>query len=142
MSNTLSIYIRKLTRSYTLKADLAKAKENIDILDKLFADKIAKSSDIGYLLLAKARYVYMTGDYKKALEFVNKDIAESKQHGLKETSRLFSSTYIVKINALHKLKRPKEARKYVDLLKNMYLDSLENFRDNAIAYSKLAEQYI
>ncbi len=132
----------QLSRANTLKANLDEAKENINSINKLFADKIAKPSDIGYLYLANARYYYMKGEYKKAIEYTDKDIAESKKHGLDEASSLFSSTYIIRFNALHKLKRHKEAKKYADLLKKMHIEFSKNKVENAIAYSKLAEQYL
>jgi tetratricopeptide (TPR) repeat protein len=114
--------IYQLATSSVALGEFDDAKSNIDQMEKMYQDKLVSESEIGLLHLVKAKYYAAQGEYNKALIFVNKDILDSKKHGLNENDKLFTSTYLLKAKILNHLERYDEALQQLEQLNLMFSD--------------------
>jgi tetratricopeptide (TPR) repeat protein len=134
--------VYQIATSHIALGNLDQAQTYISQMESMYKNGIVSESEIGLLHLVRAKYYFSVGEYRKALLFVNKDIEDSKSHGLDQNNKLFTSTYLLKAKILNHLNFYKDSLSQLMQLKKMYEDSKESDEILVYIYSQMAKSLL
>ncbi|MGV2431972.1 MAG UNVERIFIED_CONTAM: tetratricopeptide repeat protein [Rickettsiaceae bacterium] len=115
------------------------ASQNIQKMEEMFNNNLVDKADIGTLLAAKSVLCYILGQYKEALEYIDKNIDSFLTSGGKDDDLYLTNPYILKSELLAHMGKYDEA--YIYAMKIHDMAKVLQGKNNMIVgriYSRIA----